>query len=72
MQLGPRRAAEEITAQLDRIYEALIAPVHCYGGSVVGFVGDAVTCWFDNLSPGGKHTIENLSNHCLHINKASS
>ncbi|MGC1377832.1 MAG: hypothetical protein WA821_16485, partial [Anaerolineales bacterium] len=45
--LGARRGAEELTLHLNRFYEALIAPVEAYGGSVVGFSGDAVTCWFD-------------------------
>jgi predicted ATPase/class 3 adenylate cyclase len=45
--LGKRRGAEELTLRLNRFYEALIAPVEAYGGSVVGFSGDAITCWFD-------------------------
>lgn len=44
--LGPRRGAEELTAQLNRLFDALIAPVDTYGGTVVGFSGDAITCWF--------------------------
>ncbi len=46
-ELGPQRGAEELTRQLDRIYGAIIDEVHQYGGSVVGFSGDAITCWFD-------------------------
>jgi len=46
-ELGPQRGAEELTRQLDRVYGALIHEVHCYGGSVVNFSGDAITCWFD-------------------------
>ncbi len=46
-ELGPQRGAEELTAQLNRVYGALIAEVHSYGGSVVSFSGDAITCWFD-------------------------
>ncbi len=45
--LGPRQAAQEIIGQLNRVYEALISEVHRYRGSAIGFVGDAVTCWFD-------------------------
>ncbi|MGC1374593.1 MAG: tetratricopeptide repeat protein [Anaerolineales bacterium] len=45
--LGKRRGAEELTLHLNRFYEALIAPVEAYGGSVVGFSGDAITCWFE-------------------------
>ena len=43
---GPQRGAEEITANLNRVYDALITQIHHYGGSVIMFVGDAVTCWF--------------------------
>lgn len=45
--LGPRRGAEELIWLLDAVYDALIAQVHRYGGSVVGFSGDGLTCWFD-------------------------
>ena len=44
--LGPRRGAEELTRQLDAIFGALIAEVDRYGGSVIGFSGDAIACWF--------------------------
>ncbi|MGH2537530.1 MAG: adenylate/guanylate cyclase domain-containing protein, partial [Candidatus Promineifilaceae bacterium] len=46
-ELGPKRGAEELTSYLNRVYEALIAELHRYGGSVIGFSGDAITCWFD-------------------------
>ena len=45
--LGPRRGAEELTKQLDAVFAALIAAVERFGGSVIGFAGDAITCWFD-------------------------
>jgi len=45
--LGPRRGAEVLTRQLDSVYDALIAEVERSGGSVIGFAGDAITCWFD-------------------------
>lgn len=44
---GDRRGVEELTGQLNRVYAALIAEVERYGGSVHGFSGDAITCWFD-------------------------
>lgn len=44
---GPERGAEELVSQLNKIYDALIAKVNLYGGSVIGFSGDGVTCWFD-------------------------
>lgn len=43
---GPRRGAEEVPRYLDRLYEAVIGEVRAFGGSVIGFAGDAVTCWF--------------------------
>lgn len=46
-EVGMPRGAEELTRQLNRVYGALIDAVHCYGGSVVTFSGDAITCWFD-------------------------
>jgi len=45
--LGPRRGADELTHQLNRVYNALIDEVHRYRGSVLTFSGDAITCWFD-------------------------
>jgi class 3 adenylate cyclase/tetratricopeptide (TPR) repeat protein len=44
--LGPQRGAEELPSQLNRVYDALIAEVDRYGGAVIGFAGDAMTCWF--------------------------
>ena len=44
---GPRRGAEELTKHLNEVYDASIAQVERYGGSVIGFSGDAMTCWFD-------------------------
>nr|MDQ2995911.1 AAA family ATPase [Chloroflexota bacterium] len=46
--LGPRRGAEELARQLNEVYDALIVEVDRYGGSVIGFGGDAITCWFDD------------------------
>lgn len=46
-ELGRERGAEELVRQLNRVYGALIEQVHRYGGSVVNFSGDAITCWFD-------------------------
>ncbi len=44
---GPRRGAEELTRHLNAVYTPLIAAVHAQKGSVIGFSGDAITCWFD-------------------------
>ncbi len=51
-QLGPQRGAEELTFTLNQVYDALIGQVHRHGGSVIGFVGDAITCWFDEPLDG--------------------
>jgi predicted ATPase len=56
-ELGPRRGAEELPHQLNRVYNALIAEVDRYKGSVIFFSGDAITCWFDerdNPLSGGR------------------
>lgn len=43
--LGQRRGQEELTRYLNNVYGDLIAVVHRYGGSVLGFSGDAIMCW---------------------------
>ena len=45
--LGPRLGAEEMTRHLNLVYDPIISQVHRFGGSVIGFSGDAITCWFD-------------------------
>ena len=44
---GARLGAEELTATLDRVVEALIEAMHRHGAAVVYFSGDAVTAWID-------------------------
>lgn len=44
-ELGRRRGAEEVTRELNLVYDRLIQTLHQYGGSVIGFSGDAITCW---------------------------
>jgi hypothetical protein len=46
-ELGSQRGAEELSRHLNHVYGTLIAEVHRYGGSVVSFGGDAITCWFE-------------------------
>ena len=46
-ELGRRRGAEELTKHLNRVYNALIGELHRFGGSVISFSGDAITCWLD-------------------------
>ena len=45
--LGPQRGAEELTRHLNLVYDALITELHRYGGSVITFSGDAITCWLE-------------------------
>jgi class 3 adenylate cyclase/tetratricopeptide (TPR) repeat protein len=54
--LGHVRGAEELTAQLNRVYSRLVDEVHRYRGSVISFSGDAITCWFDATE--GQHQPE--------------
>src|ERR1041384_1853703 len=49
--LGPQRGAEELTGWLNKIYDALVTQIENYRGSVIGFSGDAMTCWFDDQAP---------------------
>jgi adenylate cyclase len=46
--LGAQRGAEELTRWLNKIYDALVVEIENYRGSVIGFSGDAITCWFDD------------------------
>jgi len=46
-ELGLQRGAEEVTRQVNRVHGALIECVHRRRGSIVGFGGDALICWFD-------------------------
>ena len=46
-ELGPQRGAEELTTNLNRVFHALIDTLDRYGGHVIYFSGDAITCWLD-------------------------
>jgi class 3 adenylate cyclase/tetratricopeptide (TPR) repeat protein len=46
-ELGPQRGAEELTSVLNTVFDAVLSVLHRYGGSVLYFSGDAVTCWLD-------------------------
>lgn len=50
--LGLRRGAEELPLYLNKVYDGLISQVDRFGGSVIGFAGDAITCWFDDAPVG--------------------
>jgi class 3 adenylate cyclase/tetratricopeptide (TPR) repeat protein len=45
--LGARRGIEELSVRINSVYDALIGEVDRFGGSVISFAGDAITCWFD-------------------------
>ena len=45
--LGPKLGAELLTRQINHIFDLLITEVHHYRGSIIGFGGDGITCWFD-------------------------
>ncbi|MCE7987412.1 MAG: hypothetical protein DYG89_40105 [Caldilinea sp. CFX5] len=51
---GARRGADELTRHLNMVYTALISEVERYGGSVIGFSGDAITCWFAAAAPASQ------------------
>ncbi|HTW20069.1 MAG TPA: tetratricopeptide repeat protein [Mycobacteriales bacterium] len=44
---GEQRGAEELARRLNLMYDGLITCVHRYGGTVLGFAGDAFSCWLD-------------------------
>ncbi|MGB8645344.1 MAG: AAA family ATPase [Anaerolineae bacterium] len=51
-QLGPRRGIEELTRQINTVYDTIINQMDRYGGSVIGFAGDSMTCWFTTKEAG--------------------
>ena len=46
-ELGSQRGAEEITANLNRVFHAVIEELDRFDGDVIYFSGDAITCWID-------------------------
>jgi len=44
---GERRGIEKLTQRVNAVYEELIGEVERHGGTVIGFAGDAITCWFE-------------------------
>ena len=46
-EFGNQRGAEELTRHLNAIFDSIIGVLHLYRGSVIGFSGDAITCWLD-------------------------
>ncbi len=44
---GRQEGAEAVPRYINPLYDALIAQLHLYGGSVINFAGDSITCWLD-------------------------
>ncbi len=51
-ELGVRAGMEELTRQINTVYDALVNCIEQHGGSVIGFAGDSITCWFDKHELG--------------------
>ncbi len=47
IEAGPQRGAEELASILNTLFERIIDDLRRYGGEVLYFSGDAVTCWID-------------------------
>ncbi|HET9344815.1 MAG TPA: AAA family ATPase, partial [Candidatus Limnocylindrales bacterium] len=59
-ELGPERGAEELTANLGRVFHAVIEELDRRGGDVIYFSGDAITCWLDG-DDGARATAAGLA-----------
>ena len=46
-ELGAQRGAEELTVNIGRVFHAVIGELDEFGGDVIYFAGDAITCWID-------------------------
>ncbi len=64
-ELGLQRGAEEIIRHLNRVYSMLVNEVHLYGGSVITFSGDAITCWFDDLDLLGNQQLDTSAERAI-------
>jgi adenylate cyclase len=47
-ELGSQRASEVLTGHLNHVFHVVIAELERYGGDVIYFSGDAITCWLDS------------------------
>ena len=59
-ELGSQRGAEELTANLGRVFHAVIEELDRRGGDVIYFSGDAITCWLDG-DDGARATAAGLA-----------
>ncbi|MBV7330105.1 tetratricopeptide repeat protein [Chloroflexi bacterium TSY] len=62
VKFGARRGADVLARHLNTIYNSIIAQVHQHGGVVIGFSGDAITCWFDANVPDDQRV--RISEYC--------
>ncbi len=51
-ELGRQRGADLVLDYINPIYEGLVAELHRYGGSVIAFAGDSITCWIEEKAEG--------------------
>ncbi len=49
---GSRNGVDVLSEVLEAVYSVVVDEIHAQGGSVIGFSGDAVTCWFDDHPRG--------------------
>ena len=59
-ELGSQRASEVLTGHLNRVFHAVISELDRFGGEVIYFSGDAITCWL-NGDDGTRATASGLA-----------
>ena len=47
-ELGAKRGAEEVLVYLNPVFDQLISCLHDFGGVVISFAGDSITCWLED------------------------
>jgi class 3 adenylate cyclase len=52
-----KQGAEEVSAIINKLFDALVAEIHRYQGGLLKFGGDAITAFFDAASLGGEHAL---------------
>ncbi len=52
-ELGSARGAEALSVHLNSMLTSMVEAVHAWGGAVISFNGDAITCWFDSTRTAG-------------------
>ena len=51
-EFGLRRGVDVLSDVLEEVYEGVVTAIHQRAGAVIGFSGDAVSCWFDDTPDG--------------------